>query len=151
MSLFKKKNSEKKAVAAKPKANRKRTERLSLCLTEEEKRFITDTAKEAGICRTDLIMKAIRAQKPIVITGAAEILLELNRQGNNLNQLSRRVNSYNHVSNTEIQQTTAACREAYREVVHFINTWNIKLKQEEVKNDCKSECCEEQESTMSGD
>ena len=143
MSLFKKKNVEKKATAAKPKVNRYRSERLSLFLTVDEKKFITDTANEAGISRTDLIMKAVRGKQPIIISGAAEIVLELIRQGNNLNQLGRKVNSYNCVSYAEIQKTTAACREVYKELIRFISEWDMKLKRMEARNnDRKSESCE---------
>lgn len=142
MGLFKKKNTEDKVVPTKPKANRLRSERLSLCLTDGEKQLITNAANEAGISRTDLIVKAVKAQRPIVITGAANLCLELTRQGNNLNQLVRRLNSYSRVSNTEIQKTAAACREAYKELIRFINVWNMKLKQMEVSNsDSQSESC----------
>ena len=142
MGLFKKKNTEDIVVPAKPKANRQRSQRLSLCLTDGEKQLITNAANEADISRTDLIMKAVREQQPIVITGVGELMLELNRQANNLNQLARKVNSYNRVSNTEIQKTTAACREAYKELIRFINAWDMKLKQMEVSNsDSQSESC----------
>ena len=131
MSLFKKKDVKKKATSVKPKVNRKRTERLSLFLTAEEKNLITNAANEAGISRTDLIMKAGRAQPPIVITGVGELLLELNRQGNNMNQLARKANSCNYVSNMEIQKTTTACQEAYKALTRFINEWDMKLKRME--------------------
>lgn len=152
MSLIKKKNTEKKATPAKPKANRKRSERLSLFLTAEEKNLITDTADEAGISRTDLIMKAVREQQPIVITGVGELMLELNRQANNLNQLARKVNSYNRVSNAEIQKTIIACRMAYKELIRFITEWDMKLKRmEERRSDRESEGSEGYERAPKGD
>ena len=131
MSLFKKKDVKKKATSVKPKVNRKRTERLSLFLTAEEKNLITNAANEAGISRTDLILKAVRAQPPIVITGVGELRLELNRLGNNMNQLARKANSCNYVSNMEIQKATTACQEAYKALTRFINEWDMKLKRME--------------------
>lgn len=132
MPLFRKKNTPQEPPVSKPpKPNRKRSERLSLGLTREEKNMISDGAKEAGMSRTDFVISSVKGTKVVVITALPEMLLELSRQGNNLNQIARRLNQKSYVNYSEIEKTCRACRNAYEAVTFFIDQWDVKLKRME--------------------
>ena len=129
MSFFRKKNTPQETPVSKRKPNRERSERLSLGLTPEEKNMISDGAKAAGMSRTDFVIAAVKGTKVVVISALPELLLELSRQGNNLNQLTRHINQRGYVSRETIERTCQSCRSAYTELVQFVDRWDIKLKQ----------------------
>lgn len=140
MPFFKKRSKPQAAVTAPPrKINRKHTERLSLGLTPEEKDLINTIAMEAGISRTDLIVHAVQGKHVIMITGLPEVLLELSRQGNNLNQIARRLNERSYVNQRAVEETCRLCQHAYENLVQFTDYWNIKLKKMEEKENADSE------------
>lgn len=140
MPFFKKRSKPQAAITAPPrKINRKRTERLSLGLTPEEKDLINTIAKEAGVSRTDLIINSVQGKHIIMISGLPEVLLELSRQGNNLNQIARRLNERSYVNYEHIEEACRACQRAYENLVQFVDNWNIKLKKMEEKENADSE------------
>lgn len=131
MSLFMKKNKPQDMPISKPKPNRKRSERLSLGLTPDEKNMIRNGAKEAGMSQTDFIVASVKGTQILVLTGLPEMLLELNRQGCNLNQIARYLNEKGYASHTEIQKTCQSCRNAYENLVRFVDRWNVRAKKME--------------------
>lgn len=132
MSFFKKKNAVQEVSTAKPKtANRKRTERLCLGLTPGEKMMITDGARNAGMSRTDFILNAVEGNRIVVITDLSKALLELTRQGNNINQIARCLNQRGYVSRETIEKTCQACQDAYEILVQFVDHYDVRLKRME--------------------
>lgn len=117
------------------KANRKRSKTFGMCLTPEELLELNARAEKAGMSRTDYIMCAIRGDTIVVIEGLPELVQELIRQGNNLNQLAKRMNSRQRVSAEQISLTAYACQAAYMDVVRFVDVWNIKLKKMKKEDD----------------
>ena len=73
-------------------ANRKRNQTISIRLTTEEKKEIVAKAKQAQMTLTDYIIECSR-EKKITVTDLSEVLVELKRIGNNLNQIARKINS----------------------------------------------------------
>lgn len=73
-------------------ANRKRNQTISIRLTTEEKKEIVSKAKQAQMTLTDYIIECSRDKK-ITVTDLSEVLVELKRIGNNLNQIARKINS----------------------------------------------------------
>lgn len=135
MQFVKRNKNVQEIVVKRPKAvNRKRCERLSICLTPDEKKMIQSQANKAGMTMTDFVIASAEAKRIIVITGLPELLLEINRHGNNLNQLTRRVHQHANISSAEIMSTCRACRNAYMELVRFVDYWNIRLKKEADQN-----------------
>lgn len=132
MSLFRKKNAVQEVNTAKPKKiNRSRTERLCLGLTQGEKQLITDGARNAGMSRTDYILNAVEGNRIVVLTGLMEVNLELSRQGNNLNQIARCLNQRGYVNHETIERTCQSCRNAYQQLVSFVDRYDVKLKRME--------------------
>ena len=73
-------------------ANRKRNQTISIRLTPAEKKEITTKAKQAEMTLTDYLIQCSRDTQ-ITVTDLSEMLVELKRIGNNLNQIARKANS----------------------------------------------------------
>lgn len=73
-------------------ANRKRNQTISIRLTKEEKKEIVAKAKQAQMTLTDYLIECSRNTE-ITVTDLSEVLVELKRIGNNLNQIARKINS----------------------------------------------------------
>ena len=84
-------------------------------MSETEKETIERKIKLSGQSKTDYLIRAL-ADKPIIYIGNGnEILAELKRQGNNLNQITR--NSYNGlVTEEEIKACIKGLKELYRKI-----------------------------------
>lgn len=64
---------------------------------------------------TEFVIRAITGKQIIVVEGASELLAELKRQGNNLNQVVR--NSYNGLATEEeIRSCIAELKKLYHRI-----------------------------------
>ena len=134
MPFLRKKNAVQEVNTAKPKKiNRSRSERLCLGLTPDEKQLITNGAQNAGMSRTDFIISAVEDKRIVVLTGLPEVLLELSRHGNNLNQIARCLNQRGHVNRETIEKTCQVCRNAYESLVRLVDCYEVKIKRMEEK------------------
>jgi len=73
-------------------ANRKRNQTISIRLTPAEKKEITAKAMQAQMTLTDYLIECSRNTN-ITVTDLSEVLVELKRIGNNINQIARKINS----------------------------------------------------------
>ncbi|WP_442974896.1 plasmid mobilization protein [Ruminococcus sp.] len=71
---------------------RKRNQKLSIRLTPTEKKEILAKAKQAQMTLTDYLIECSRNTN-ITVTDLSEVLVELKRIGNNLNQIAKKANS----------------------------------------------------------
>lgn len=83
--------------------------------SEQEKNLIDSAIAKSGLTITDFVIRSI-IDKPItVIENGNDILAELKRQGNNLNQVVR--NSYNgFATEEEIKACIKSLKELYRKI-----------------------------------
>ena len=72
--------------------NRKRNITLSIRLTSEEKEALTKKASDADLSMTDYILRC-SSRKKIRVINMSKVIVELKRIGNNLNQITHRINS----------------------------------------------------------
>ena len=88
-------------------------------MTKEEKELIDGKVKASGLSKTDFLIKAL-SDKPIVcIDNGAEILSELKRQGNNLNQAVKN-NYFGEATENEILSAVSKCKEVYSAILAAI-------------------------------
>ena len=73
-------------------AKRKRNQTISIRLTAEEKKEIITKAKQAQMTLTDYLITCSRNTN-ITVTDLSEVLVELKRIGNSINQIARKINS----------------------------------------------------------
>lgn len=72
--------------------NRKRNTTLTIRLTNSEKSAICKKSKKAKLTLTDYILKT-SLQTEIKVVDLQSVLIELKKIGNNLNQITRKINS----------------------------------------------------------
>ena len=72
---------------------RKRNKKLSIRLTESEWRIVKNMQEDSEMNMRDFILTCVYCQPMIIKKGADKIVAQLKYMGNNLNQLTRKVNS----------------------------------------------------------
>ena len=83
--------------------------------SEKEKNLIDKAIATSGLTITDFVIRSITDKPITVIENGNEILAELKRQGNNLNQVVR--NSYNGLATEEeIKTCIKGLKELYRKI-----------------------------------
>ena len=71
---------------------RKRDKQINIRLTESEYLNVCLQVEKSGLGLSEYIRKCILGKEIKVVSGIKELVWELNRIGNNLNQLTRKVN-----------------------------------------------------------
>ena len=103
----------------KNKPNRARPFSYSFRVSEKEKELLDNKVSQSGLCRTDYLIKVL-TEKPIAsIKRGDEILNELKRQGNNLNQAVKNL-YYSHETERELLSVAADCKRLYRTLIAAI-------------------------------
>lgn len=95
--------------------NRKRNQILSIRLTDSEKSAIYKMSKKAKLTLTEYILKS-SLQSEIKVVDLQPLLVELKRIGNNLNQITRKINSGAFNSNT-FSEVIAMQRKIYDAII----------------------------------
>lgn len=99
--------------------NRKRPYAYTFRATEKERDIIDEKLKRSGFSMTDFIIKTITNKPIIVFEKSGEILNELKRHGNNLNQLVRNT-YYGLATERELLSCVDELRVAYRAIVKAV-------------------------------
>ena len=95
--------------------NRTRQFAYNFRASEQEKNLIDSAIAKSGLTITDFVIRSIIGKPITVIENGTEILAELKRQGNNLNQVVR--NNYNGLATEEeIQSCIAELKKLYRKI-----------------------------------
>lgn len=103
------------------KINRARPYAYSFRVSTEEKRLLDEKVTASGLNRTDYLIRAL-SDKPIVSIGNGnEILAELKRQGNNLNQAVKN-NYFGDVTEQELLAVVDDCKRLYRRLSSAIGS-----------------------------
>lgn len=71
----------------------RKTDRIEIRVTPEEKMLITLKSKQAKQSISEFLIKSSTGNKIVVINELPEMVTELRRIGNNINQLTRLANS----------------------------------------------------------
>lgn len=96
-------------------AKRTRPYSYSFRVSETEKQLIDDKVRTSGLSRTDFLIRAL-SDKPVVqVENGNEILAELKRQGNNLNQAVKN-NYFGKGTEREIISAVEECKKVYRKL-----------------------------------
>ena len=93
---------------------RKRSHQVSFRLSDKEYALLQRKLAASGLSLTEFFIETISKGKVIVINDFIPLLLELKRQGVNLNQLTRRINQFSPTSEREIITTLQQCQNTYR-------------------------------------
>ena len=88
-------------------------------VSEQEKKLIDGKLKASGKTMTDFMVKTITGKPVVSVTNGAEILSELKRQGNNLNQAVKN-NYFGKATERELLSCVDLCKETYRKLLSAI-------------------------------
>ena len=94
---------------------RKRNQILSIRLTDSEKSAIYKKSKKAKLTLTEYILKS-SLQSEIKVVDLQPLLVELKRIGNNLNQITRKINS-GAFNSYNFSETIAMQRKIYDTII----------------------------------
>lgn len=72
--------------------NRKREKQIKFYVNEKEYDQIKKKVEKSKLKQQEYLIKSALNKKIIVIDGLKEIFLELSREGNNLNQIAKKIN-----------------------------------------------------------
>lgn len=72
--------------------NRKREKQIKFYVNEKEYDQIKKKVEKSKLNQQEYLIKSALNKKIIVVDGLKEILLELSREGNNLNQIAKKIN-----------------------------------------------------------
>lgn len=99
--------------------NRTRPFAYTFRATDKERQIIDEQIKQSGLTMTEFVIRAIKDKPITVIENAGEILTELKRQGNNLNQAVRN-NYYGIETERELKDCIGKLKNLYRKIANAV-------------------------------
>lgn len=103
------------------KVNRARPYAYSFRVSAQEKELIDGKVKASGLNRTEYLIRALSDKSIVSIENGNEILAELKRQGNNLNQAVKN-NYFGDVTEQELLAVVDDCKRLYRRLSSAIGS-----------------------------
>ena len=101
--------------------NRTRPKQIVIRVSEEEMEQIKKKVKKSGKSQQQYIIEALTQQQVINTDGIKEIYPELKRQGNNLNQIAKKLNENGYVDyKHELPNTMKEVREVWRLLKQYL-------------------------------
>ena len=95
------------------KVNRARPYAYSFRVSAQEKELIDGKVKASGLNRTEYLIRALSNKSIVSIDSGNEILAELKRQGNNLNQAVKN-DYFGDITEQEFLAVVDDCKRLYR-------------------------------------
>lgn len=81
---------------------RSRPKQVKFWATEKELEEIKKKVKKSKLTQSEYLLRCVLDKNILVVEGLKEILIELSREGNNLNQISRKLNQGEQFNQDEI-------------------------------------------------
>lgn len=116
---------------ARKEPNRVRNKTIQIRLTADEISELKAAAAAVDQSVADFVMAAARnnEKRVLVATELPQVLYELRKQGNNLNQLTRLANAIKNIDSDSLKKAIEDCHKARIEIVELIKKYGIKLKE----------------------
>lgn len=77
--------------------NKKRPKQITFRASQEEYKIIQTKIKKSGLKQQDFLLNMAMEKEIVFVEGLTELLTEVKRQGNNLNQLTRKLYSNGYI------------------------------------------------------
>ena len=101
---------------------RKRWIHIGIRVTPEEYERLKRKIREAGLTQREYLLFAALNQPVVNTDGIKALLPEMKRQGNNLNQLAKKMNHNNMIQDIEFAETMEEVRETWRSLRRRLRT-----------------------------
>lgn len=95
-------------------ANKTRPKQVVIRLTEEEFMYLQEQVERAGMNQQEYCRKSILGKEIRNMDGIKEVIPQLGRIGNNLNQIARILNQHSKINTEELSQTLKGCEEIWQ-------------------------------------
>lgn len=82
--------------------NRKRPKQVKFWASEEELETIKKKTEKSKLTQSEYLLRSALDKNIIVVEGLKDILIELSREGNNLNQITKALNQGDRVEGYKI-------------------------------------------------
>jgi len=96
--------------------NRTRPHQVKAWLSDSELSKFIQLLKQSGMSQTDYIRKSILQKEIIVVEDLKPLMLEMKKQGINLNQIAHRLNENDCVDTTELSQLIEKLKIVYIDI-----------------------------------
>lgn len=115
---------------ARKEPNRIRNKTIQIRLTADEISELKSAAASVDQSVADFVIAAARKEEKrvLVATELPQVLFELRKQGNNLNQLTKLANSIHSIDVEVFKKAIEDCQKVRTELVELIKKYGIKLK-----------------------
>jgi hypothetical protein len=104
--------------------NRERSKQLNIRLTETEIESLQKKIKKSKLSQSEYIRKSILEKNIIVIDEIKGLMVELKRVGNNLNQVTRMINTGEVKDSKELEQIKSNLEIVWNEVINALKKVN---------------------------
>ena len=99
---------------------RSRGRQVKIRLSEEEYRMLVLTCDELGMTQSEFLRNCIMERPMVNMDEMKELMTELKREGNNLNQIARSLNGMGFVSNSQIEWAVKELGEVWLQLRQFL-------------------------------
>ena len=107
---------------------RQRERQILFRVSADEAERIEAKIRQAGLSKRQYLTDAALGSRIVVIEELKTMIIEMKRQGNNLNQIARKLNSGEKVSSQEFADTMSQVRQAWAELTSLIRAAEERLK-----------------------
>jgi len=104
--------------------NRERDKQLNIRLNEEEVKVMQKNIKKSKLSQSEYIRKSILQKNIIVIDEIKGLMVELKRVGNNLNQITRMMNSGEIKDSKELTEVKNNLENIWNKVIEALKKVN---------------------------
>lgn len=103
--------------------SRTREKRVCFRLSEEEYEMLCDKVETSGLSQQTYIIRALLDKEILNVEPLKQMLPEMKRQGNNLNQIAKRLNERGYVDyKSELSNTLQEVQETWQSLRLFLHT-----------------------------
>ena len=99
----------------------RKTETLHIRLTPDDKQLIEQYAKMMNFSMSAFIEILIHRKRIIVCENLGELIIQLSRIGNNINQIAHTANSAKTISNEQIEKVQELMNQVYDQMTRFVD------------------------------
>lgn len=104
--------------------NRKRSKQVKFWASEEELEKIKKKAEKSKLTQSEYLLRSALDKKIIVVDGLKDILIELSREGNNLNQITKALNQGDRVEGDKILEAKEKLMELWDHIEKILKEGN---------------------------
>ena len=99
----------------------RKTETLHIRLTPDDKQLIEQYAKMMNFSMSAFIEILLHRKRIIVCENLGELIIQLSRIGNNINQIAHTANSAKTISNEQIEKVQELMNQVYDQMTRFVD------------------------------